>query len=715
MTTRVQTNRLLTAGLRPAVGARLAGEFYSNLPDFQLGVIDPLKTAIDLLSVRFFSALGHYSIGQFVWNGGQLYRAIQSVAPGPFLASQWAQIYTSTDVIGVYMPIAGGTFTGPINAPAGTVIAGYMPLTGGTFTGPVTLPPGTIVPGYMPLTGGVFSGPIIVPSGSTIFGYMPVTGGNFTGPIHAPNGSTITDYLPLTGGNMSGLLTLYNDPSNPLDAATKQYVDDQIAAIGDGGGGPPVIGDYLPLIGGTMTGPILMQSTGMQFDDVSGGFERVISSSTNGVKRWDLVLGTNLAETGANAGDNFGVVAYDDNGNQLSSWNTNRASGRLTFNGVNAAPHSVANYPPDIGSASIVLNRQGSGHNCGIVASSGGLNRWGLSLSDATPETGGNTGSNFSIVGVADDGHTNLGALDINRMAMRMTLNGVGAAVHSIVTYPPDVGSATMVFNRAGPGDNCGIVAASGGLNRWAIALSDANPEGSGDNGTDFDITSFKNDGKTALASMNINRANGRVTLNGVGAPPRSITKYPPGVGGATLVLNGAKNNDSAFISAASGLNRWGLILNDGTPETGGNQGANALITYYNDTGDFLGTAMSMKRSSGQCTFPVPIVNGSDKSMKSDVEPVKNALAIIAKLNGVFYKRKNSFKREVGLIAQDVAPALPEVVFETGQPLDDEGKEIFAKGVDPMLGISYGNIVAVLINAVKELSAKVAALEGKPA
>lgn len=35
----------------------------------------------------------------------------------------------------------------------------------------------------------------------------------------------LNDYLPLAGGTMSGALTLFGDPTLPLEAATKQYVD----------------------------------------------------------------------------------------------------------------------------------------------------------------------------------------------------------------------------------------------------------------------------------------------------------------------------------------------------------------------------------------------------------------------------------------------------------------------------------------------------------
>ena len=71
-------------------------------------------------------------------------------------------------------------------------------------------------------------------------------------------------YLPLTGGTqhkMSGILYMggnkiagVGDPESSTDAANRKYVDQQIAAIPDGGGG----GNYLPLSGGTLAGNLEM-------------------------------------------------------------------------------------------------------------------------------------------------------------------------------------------------------------------------------------------------------------------------------------------------------------------------------------------------------------------------------------------------------------------------------------------------------------------------
>lgn len=515
-------------------------------------------------------------------------------------------------------------------------------------------------------------------------------------------------FLPLSGGTLTGPLLLAADPSTSTGAATKNYVDNLFAA---GGGG-----SFLPLIGGTMTGPII-SVTG---DAINGaaGTARSLYGRTVGVNRWELRLGSATAEgTGTgpylhSAGSDFSIAAYDDSGTALGNFNINRASQRMTINGVGAPGHSIVTYPPDVGSATIVLNRVGSGHNCGIVASSGGFNRWALALSDATPELLGNVGSNFSISGIADDGVTGLGVLDINRMSSRMTLNGVGAAVHSLTTYPPDVGSSTMVLNRLGSGHNCGIVASSGGLNRWAINLSDTNPEGSGNNGSDFDITSFANNGTTALNSLNINRANGRLTLNGNGATPRSITTYPPVSGNANLVLNcgpTVPNSNAALIGAQNGLNRWGMELGDGSTEGGGQTGSAFLLESFTDAGVLNEVVVSCARNTGVVTFYHPISNPSDRTLKENIAPLEDALDKVLALQGVSFNMiATPDISEIGLIAQDVEEVVPEVVREY-EHCSTPGKS------ELKLSVDYPKLTALLIEAVKALSARVVALEGAQA
>jgi hypothetical protein len=154
------------------------------------------------------------------------------------------------------------------------------------------------------------------------------------------------------------------------------------------------------------------------------------------------------------------------------------------------------------------------------------------------------------------------------------------------------------------------------------------------------------------------------------------------------------------------------MLLGSAAAESGGNAGSNFVINSYSDAGGYLASPLQITRSSGVAAFSQPIVNGSDRRIKSNIEPITQALSIVAKLQGVFYRHQDAVRRQVGLVAQDVIGPLPEVVFDTGQPQDAQGNAI--DGEPPMLGIAYPNMVAVLIEAIKELASKVAELEARP-
>ena len=82
----------------------------------------------------------------------------------------------------------------------------------------------------------------------------------------------------------------------------------------------------------------------------------------------------------------------------------------------------------------------------------------------------------------------------------------------------------------------------------------------------------------------------------------------------------------------------------------------------------------------------------SDAKYKSDITPLTSALDKILKLNGYSYYNKLSEKNDIGVIAQQVEKVFPSLV-----QTDADGYK----------SVAYGNLVAPLIEAVKELSAKI--------
>jgi hypothetical protein len=103
---------------------------------------------------------------------------------------------------------------------------------------------------------------------------------------------------------------------------------------------------------------------------------------------------------------------------------------------------------------------------------------------------------------------------------------------------------------------------------------------------------------------------------------------------------------------------------------------------------------------SGNLTMLGNVTAYSDIRMKKDVETVSGALDLVSKMRGVRYTRKDTGKAGVGVIAQEMLKVVPEVVQQ-------------GIGDDDTLSVAYGNLVGVLIEAIKELEARVAELEGK--
>jgi hypothetical protein len=84
----------------------------------------------------------------------------------------------------------------------------------------------------------------------------------------------------------------------------------------------------------------------------------------------------------------------------------------------------------------------------------------------------------------------------------------------------------------------------------------------------------------------------------------------------------------------------------------------------------------------------------SDIRLKKDLVQIPNALDKVQQLTGYTYTRIDSGIQETGLVAQDVQKILPEAIVE-----------------GEYLSVAYGNLVGLLVEAIKELRAEVAALK----
>lgn len=126
-------------------------------------------------------------------------------------------------------------------------------------------------------------------------------------------------------------------------------------------------------------------------------------------------------------------------------------------------------------------------------------------------------------------------------------------------------------------------------------------------------------------------------------------------------------------------------------------KGAN-FLTIRED--GIVGIATATKQSSGN-DFKL-YVNGkakakkweesSDRRLKKEIETIKNPLEKVERLRGVTFRWKddNSSRREIGFIAQEVEKIVPEVVTPPTKN-------------DKFYSMSYGELTALLTEAIKEL------------
>ena len=147
--------------------------------------------------------------------------------------------------------------------------------------------------------------------------------------------------------------------------------------------------------------------------------------------------------------------------------------------------------------------------------------------------------------------------------------------------------------------------------------------------------------------------------------------------------ISGLGTGIATFLATPSSANLATAI----TDETGT---AGSLVFSASPT--FTGTLTAATISA------TTITETSDERLKTNIVPLTNALDTVLALDGKAFVKDG--KASIGLIAQQVKKVLPQVVV-TGE---DEMQT---------LSVQYGNIVAVLIEAVKEQQKQIEELKAK--
>lgn len=166
----------------------------------------------------------------------------------------------------------------------------------------------------------------------------------------------------------------------------------------------------------------------------------------------------------------------------------------------------------------------------------------------------------------------------------------------------------------------------------------------------------------------------------------------------SALVANGSPgSNTQVLTSNGIGL-YWadsGVLLSDETTN------ATRYVTFSSTTS---GQATTLGLNSADFTYnpSTGVVSAteftatSDERYKKDIETIVGALDKVSQLRGVSYKLRESGLGNIGLIAQEVESVVPDVVRT-----NEEGVK----------SVTYGNIVGLLIEAIKELKQEIEELK----
>jgi hypothetical protein len=173
---------------------------------------------------------------------------------------------------------------------------------------------------------------------------------------------------------------------------------------------------------------------------------------------------------------------------------------------------------------------------------------------------------------------------------------------------------------------------------------------------------------------------------------------------GETITLTHADTSSQASVSNSSNtfiqsitLDTYGHIvgMTSGTATTGGG-GDVGTLQQVTDLGNTTTNFISIGKSTapefaldvnGTIRATFDVLAFSDERVKENIQTIPDALEKILCLRGVTFNKIGNKERSVGVIAQEVEKVLPEVVRS-----DSDG----------MKSVAYGNMVGLLIQAMKE-------------
>jgi len=214
--------------------------------------------------------------------------------------------------------------------------------------------------------------------------------------------------------------------------------------------------------------------------------------------------------------------------------------------------------------------------------------------------------------------------------------------------------------------DSAGAATFSGTLTSTGKITADAG----------IDIDNFNIDGTTIALSS------GNMTLDAAGS----------------ILLDSADGGSTQFQDSGTAFGN--IYASSGNMLMKSTQSDKDMTFQGNDGGSQINALVLDMSAAGAATFNNDVTAFSDERLKSNITTIPDALSKVSEMRGVHYVRNETGKDSTGVIAQELQKIAPELVLTAE---DEMGT----------LSVNYGNITGYLIEAIKELSARVKELESK--
>jgi hypothetical protein len=272
-------------------------------------------------------------------------------------------------------------------------------------------------------------------------------------------------------------------------------------------------------------------------------------------------------------------------------------------------------------------------------------------------------------------GVLNIGAGQVYKDASGNVGIGTSSPAYKLQSYVNNGATAGVSYpivsesTSSAAGNTNGVGVGFIQANRTAAAIEAVRTNPAGDYG--FALV-FKTNA-TTQANSGFPLLTERARIDGLGNLLVGTTTNPYG---SKVVASGGftSTNSTQFNIAGTAATNFEFVLRTG-----------AGMQFYVNNATVIGTLTA----SGVWT------NASDARYKENIRPVSYGLAEVMQLLPREYNIIGSEKQEIGFVAQEVEPLIPELVESTTNSVTGEDR----------LSLSYGQLSAVLVKAIQELKA----------